>query len=362
MKNKSIYIIFLILFIGASLSSCFKDYEERYLFTDNRVEFQDAVINSSPLNLESHAYDVGRVRYRVNMTGTQRTTDMLLPFRLIPEKTTARRGVDYELPNGEYYTIAANSSFGWVELDILTSGSGKPKIELELLADTEKSIKVMDRDYHKIGFQILYPSTPPNPEDVHELNDIFILDNITFGSNSNSQYGNYIDALSGYSYITDGANLAQDKIDFIILRSGAGTEQNILLPSTSAGNLRAWASSKHIVDGDEAKGWDPWTVRNAGIIMRLQDPSSAELEIYEQATTKAELETAFAYYENNIVNRPAYNSTNHGPSTRIRQVSSGDILAFKSSSRDIVFLMKVEEVINGTTGHIKGQVKTAGEG
>src|SRR5690606_16768118 len=131
-------------------------------------------------------------------------------------------------------------------------------------------------------------------------------------SNANASYGNYIDAQTGYSYITDGANTAQDKIDFIILRSGAGTEQNILLPSTSDGNLRAWGSSKHIPDGDEAKGWEPWTVRNAGIIMRHPGPSSAELDIYEQATTKAELEAAFTYYENNIANRPAYNSTNHG--------------------------------------------------
>ena len=362
MRKLSIYHITIFLLTLGMLTSCFKDYEERYLFTDNRVEFEDAVINSSPLSLETHMHDEGVVRYRVNMTGAQRSTDITLPFRLVPEKTTARRGVDFDLPNGELYTIPANSSFGWVEVEILEDGSGKPKIELELLPDLEQEIKVMDRNYHKIGFQVLYPSTPPNPDDVHELNDIFILDNITFGANSNASFGNYIDAHTGYSYISDGAYNAQENIDFIILRSGAGTEQNILLPSTTDGNLRAWGNSKHVANGDESKGWDPWSVRNAGLIMRLPDPSSAELDLYEQATTKAELEAAFDYYEEHIVNRPSYNSTNHGPSTRIRQVSTGDILAFKSSSRDVVFLMKVEEVITGTTGHIKGQVKTAGEG
>lgn len=359
MKIKSIYLYPVLLLVIATFSSCFKDYEERYLFTDNRVEFQDAVINSSPLSLQPHAHDAGIVRYRVNMTGSQRSSEMKLPFRLIPEKTTARKGVDFDLPKGEFYTIPANSSFGWIEVQVLPTGSGKPKIEIELLPDLENGIKVMDRNYHQIGFQILYPSTPPNPDDIVELNDIFIYNNITFGSSSNASYGNFIDAQTGYSYITEGANEFQEKIDFMILRSGAGTEQNILLPSTSDGNLRAWGTSKHIADGDEAKGWAPWTVRNAGSIMRLPDPSSIELDIYDQASNKADLEAAFLYYQSNIANRPGYNSTNHGPSTRIRQVSNGDILAFKSSSRDVVFLMKVEEVVDGTTGHIKGQVKTA---
>lgn len=361
MKSK-IRIHFLILILSVFSVSCFKDYEERYLFTDNRVELQDAVINSSPLSLEPQNFDVGIVKYRVNMTGTQRSSDLKLPFRIVPEKTTAREEIDYKLPNGEFYTIPANSSFGWVEIEILEEGSGKPNIEIELLPDEEQEIKVMDRNYHKIGFQILYPSTPPNPDDIELINDIHIFNNITLGANSNASFGNYVDAKTGYVYISDGANNAQENIDFIILRSGAGTEQNILLPSTSNGNLTAWGNTKHIVNGDEDKGIEPWTVRNAGEIMRLPDPSSAEIDLYEQAMTKTELLSAYDEYLDNIENRPNYNSTNHGPSTRLREVSDGDLIAFKSADRDVVMLMLVEEVVDGATGYIKGQIKSGGEG
>lgn len=360
--KKNILIYTVILSISVLFNSCFKDYEERYLFTDNRVELQDAVINSSPLSLSPHDYDAGVVRYRVNMTGEQRSEDLKLPFRIVPEKTTAREDVDYRLPNGEFYTIPAHSSFGWVEIEILEDGSGKPKIEIELLPDEGQSVKVMDRNYHKIGFQILYPSTPPNPDDIEHLNDIRIYHNLTLGANSNATYGNFVDTESGYVYIPDGANNVQEKIDLIVLRSGAGTEQNILLPGTTNGNLNAWGSTKYIVGGDDAKGWEPWTIRNTGQIMRLPDPSSAELELFEEAETEADLLAAYQDYLDNIVNRPNYNATNHGPGTRIRQVSEGDIIAFKSSDRDVVMLMLVEEVIDGTTGHIKGKMKSGGQG
>src|SRR5699024_652208 len=132
-------------------------------------------------------------------------------------------------------------------------------------------------------------STPPNPDDIELINDIYIFNNITLGANSNASFGNYVDAKTGYVYISDGANNAQENIDFIILRSGAGTEQNILLPSTSNGNLTAWRNTKHFVNGDEDKVIEPWTVRDAGEIMRLPDPSSAEIDLYEQAMTKTEL-------------------------------------------------------------------------
>lgn len=355
MRHLYIILSFIIL---TTLAGCFKDYEERYLFTDNRVEFQDAVINSSPLNLPALSEKSGVVRYRVNMTGTQRTTDLTLPFRVIPEQTTARLGIDFSLPKGSSYTIPANSSFGWVEIEILQNGSGKPKIQLELLPDEEQSIKVMDRNYHKIGFQALFPSTPP--AEIELINDISIYSNITFGSASNPTYGNYIDARTGYSYITDGANNVQDKIDFVVLRSGAaGSEQNILLPSS--GDMSAFAPAKHIVLGDPITGAAPWTIRNNGEIMRLHNATVEELDLFENAVTKTDLFSAYDYYFSIIKDRPGYSSSPHGPARRVRTVAVGDIVAFKSAVRDVVLLMKVEEVVDGSVGYIKGKVKSGGE-
>src|SRR5690606_4086973 len=105
-------------------SACFEDYEERYQFTDNRVEFQDAVINANspgktfPI-LAPLANDVGTVQYRINMTGEQQDVARTVDFRVVPEETTAVEGKDYALPDGESIAIPANSSFGYLALEVL---------------------------------------------------------------------------------------------------------------------------------------------------------------------------------------------------------------------------------------------------
>lgn len=350
--KKLIYIPFLLVI--TLFTSCFKDYEERYLFVDNRVEFEAAVINPNasgrvfPL-LTPLDFDAGVVRYQVNMTGEQHATDLTLSFRVVPEESTARADIDYRLPKGNTFVIPANSSFGWVEIEVLPGGTGSPRLVLELLPTD--GIKVMDR-YHMIGQQILFPSTPPNPDDIEEINDIRYFTNITFGTTGNSAVGSFIDLHTGYAYILNGATANQPLIDFIILRSGAGTEQNILTPSS--GSLTAWGSTSHIPA--------EWDIRNTGQLMRLPNPSSQELELFELAQTKADLDAAYDYYLANIADRPNYSSTNDGPSTRIRAVGSGDLIAFRSASRDVIAIMKVDESLPGTTGHLRGDLKSAGEG
>ncbi|SFB83200.1 protein of unknown function [Parapedobacter composti] len=337
-----------------SLTSCFKDYEERYLFTENRIEFHDAVINSNasgrnyPL-LPGVSHEAGVIEFRVNMTGLQKDYDRTINFRVVPEESTAREGVDYRLPTNGTFVIPANSSFGWVQVEILTTGSGSPRLVLELL--TTDDVRAMD-GYHRIGFQILYPSTPPNPDEVEVINDMTFFKNLTFGAQSNPSVGNYIDMHTGYAYIVSGADANPEKIDFIVLRSSAGTEHNILTPSS--GSVTAWGGSSHIPE--------QWNVRNGGTLMRLPNPSNEELALFEEAESKADLIVAYEQILANIQSRPGYNSTNDGPSTRIRAVGVGDILLFRSNDRDVVSMIKVEEMVPGTAGYLKVQAKKGGEG
>lgn len=347
--KKLLYMPFVLFTL--TLAGCFKDYEERYLFSDNRVEFDDAVINPNGSGvtfpwLTPLPNDVGTVRYRVNMTGEQKNVDRTVNFRLVPERTTAREGIDFRLPHGTSFTIPANSSFGWVEIEVLPDGSGSPRIVLELLPTGD--IGVMDR-YHQIGQQILFPSSPP--ETVEEINDIRYFPNIIFGANSNQSVGNYIDLHTGYAYIASGADANQANIDIIILRSGTGTEQNILTPSSSS--VTAWSTSSRIAS--------TWDVRNGGELMLLPNASSVELDLFENAQTKADLEAAYQYYFDNLQDRPNYHSY-HGPNTRIRQVESASIVAFRSSSRDVIAIMRVDESVPGAAGHLKGDLKSGGEG
>src|SRR5690606_6829367 len=264
-KMKNIYRPILLCLALLGVSACFEDYEERYLFTDNRVEFQDAVINSNapgktfPI-LSPLANDVGTVRYRINMTGEQVDVARNVEFRVVPEETTALEGKDYALPQGVSVSIPAGSSFGYLEVEVLPGGSGSPTVVFELLETGD--IGVLDR-YHRIGIRIAYPKLSPDPDEVLTINDIQHFTNITFGANSNQNVGNFIDALTGDAYITSGADANSEHIDFIVLRSGAGTEQNILVPSS--GSVTAWGTSSHIPD--------VWPVRNAGALVRIANPT-----------------------------------------------------------------------------------------
>lgn len=350
---KSIYRTLLFCLVVTVFSGCFDDYEERYLFTDNRVEFDAAVTTPNASGktfpiLDPLTIDSGTVSFRINMTGEQGDVDRKVDFRVVPEESSALEGKDYNLPNGSSITIPANSSFGYLELEVLPVGSGSPIVVFELLETGD--ISVMDR-YHRIGVQILFPKTSPNPEEVETINDLRHFHNVTFGSNTNRNIGNYIDARTGDAYITSGADDNTELIDFIVLRSGAGTEQNILVPSSSA--VTAWGSSSHIPD--------QWPVRNEGTLARIATPTLAELDAYDAASTKAELLTLYNDLVDDIADRPGY-STYHGPGTRIREVAAGDLLLFYSTDRDVIAIIKVEEVVNGSDGHIQGQMKSGGEG
>lgn len=338
----------------ALLSSCFKDYEKRYIFTDNLVEFDDAVIN--PNISTSSAYpmlatvpmDVGVVRYRVNMTGEQKNKDRKVNFRVVPDLSTAVEGVDYTLPTGNSFIIPANSSFGYVEVEVLPEGSGIPTIVLELLETDD--IGVMDR-YHRIAFKIVFPMVSPNPSEVEKINDLIFFKNLMFGAQSNDNIGFNIDVEKGNVYVGDGADKNQEKIDFMLLRSSVN-EMNFIPPGAPNGTLNAFASSKHMPD--------EWTVRNAGTFMRLPNPAAFEQEFFDNAQSAADLLNAYDEILANIDNRPAYNSTNDGPSsTRIRYIDQGHIIAFKSSDRNLVALIRVIEMVPGTKGHLIVEMKSA---
>src|SRR5690606_2478320 len=153
------------------------------------------------------------------------------------------------------------------------------------------------------------------------------------------------------AYTASGAAKYQENIDFIMMRSEAGTQFNIIPPSSSS--VTAWGSSKPVAD---------WDVRNAGQLMRLPNPSSVEMDLFENAQSKADLDAAYDYYLANIADRPDYSLTNDGPSTRLRLVDTGCLVAFRSTDRDVIALIYIEESDVRSAGYLKGRMKSAGEG
>lgn len=346
MKKNINFLLYGLFFL---LTGCFKDYEERYLFEENRIEFNDAVINS---NASGKTFPIlgpvpaanGKLVFRVNMTGKQSGHDIKLKFKVISEETTAVEGRDYRLPNGEEFIIPANSSFGQIEVDILPGGSGSPTIAIELLPTDD--IDIMTR-YHKIACRFVYMLTVPDPSKLQVVNDMLVYRDFSVGSYSNQNIGNYAD-LSNYNiYTVDGANANQEHIDLITL-FGSSSGMNLLLPSSTS--FTGWGSTSHIPT--------TWTKRNDGILMRIPNPEADELALFENANSVSGLLSAYSYFLSTIADRPGYNSTNDGPSTRVRNMADGDLVVYYSLERGVVSLLKVKSVTSSASGSITVDAKT----
>ncbi|MBS9524555.1 DUF4843 domain-containing protein [Litoribacter ruber] len=129
------YIYLMLMGIMALTTSCFENYEERYLFTDQRIEFQEAVVRNNapgrdyPL-LPTQA--LGEAGYQVNMFGEQLPQPVNLEFRVDAEASNAIEGVHYTLPNDNFFEIEANSSFGEVLVERLEFDEEEDQIVLVL--------------------------------------------------------------------------------------------------------------------------------------------------------------------------------------------------------------------------------------
>ncbi|NGM61303.1 DUF4843 domain-containing protein [Sphingobacterium sp. SGG-5] len=342
--RKLFYLAYSVLFL---LTGCFKDFEERYLFEENRLEFNDAVLNG---NASGRTYPIlgpvpaadGNLIFQVNMTGKQVDHDRKFKFRVVADETTAVEGRDYRLLHGDEYTIPANSSFGQIEIEILPDGSGSPTIVLELLPTDD--VKVMDR-YHKIGSRFVYLLTIPDPSQLETVNDITVFKDFVIGSYSNQNIGYFADLSNYYVYTADGAEAGPENIDIVHLH-GASTGANLLLPSYTRFDL--W----------NVRDPRTWTHRNDGVLMRLPNPNPDELALFENATSVSDLLTAYGYYAATLSSRPGYSSTKDGPSARIQGIGAGDLIVYYSTERSIVTLFKVKAVDSGSAGSLTMEAKT----
>jgi hypothetical protein len=143
-----------LLVMMVSLSSCFKNYDERYHYTAPTIEFENAVSLSKavgknyPILPAKQKPSSGVVKYRVNLFGTPPSQDVTLSFGVVTTETTALEGTDYRLPNGTTFTVSKGSSFGYVEVEALNTITGTPLLVLELTG-TDK-VKTADL-YKTIG-------------------------------------------------------------------------------------------------------------------------------------------------------------------------------------------------------------------
>ncbi|KEO74081.1 DUF4843 domain-containing protein [Anditalea andensis] len=153
MKKHTYWIAVILITIT---SSCFENYEERYLFTDLRIEFQEAVVRNNAAGRDYPVLPlqpVGERGYQVNLFGGQLRAAENLAFRVDEEASTAVEGIHYSLPNDTYFQLEADSSFGEVVVEKLSFPSVQGQLILVLELIGNENI-VASENHKRIGVRL----------------------------------------------------------------------------------------------------------------------------------------------------------------------------------------------------------------
>lgn len=79
----------------------------------------------------------GKIKLRVNLVGAQQSVDQVISYGIVPNETfvsgtiaadAAVKGTHYN--TGSTFTIPANSSFGFIEIDVINPGTALAKDQL----------------------------------------------------------------------------------------------------------------------------------------------------------------------------------------------------------------------------------------
>lgn len=151
------YMFFLTILL-LTLTGCFKDYKEDFLFRDFQVEID---IASKESNAPGKGWPVmptydkgsGLKTFQVNLIGGLKPEVQVIKVRAVPEESTAVEGLHYSLPDNATFEIPANSSTGTLSVNILDfpATAGSASLVLELVGNDQ--IKPA-ANYKRIGINI----------------------------------------------------------------------------------------------------------------------------------------------------------------------------------------------------------------
>ncbi len=159
MKRDHIFFLIGILMLN-TLFACQKDLNERYLLTDNSIEFEDAasttvaVGKDYPIVTRTISPTNTEVSFQVNLSGTQFNEDQTFQVKLVNAETTSVENRDFSVNGDKTFTIPKGKSKGTVKVQASGTGIGSTVLVLELVGNDK--IKV-SKNYSKVGVRCVYP-------------------------------------------------------------------------------------------------------------------------------------------------------------------------------------------------------------
>ncbi len=144
--------IIVALITTVLCSSCFEDESDK-LFRGAFVEFDETSFATNPDTFVKQVREDARSTVtQVNLVGAHRSSDQVIRFSVDPE-STAVAGTNYDLQGNEF-TIPANSSFGFLSVDLLDSPMGEDEsVTLILILEGNNDI-LPSENYKRLTYQI----------------------------------------------------------------------------------------------------------------------------------------------------------------------------------------------------------------
>jgi len=164
-------IFYLFLFSIAGISGCIKN--DLVTWQGSQVEFDAATWNANsagvtyPIVTRVPVYGgaistsnspvlltrtTGSFQLRVNLVGAQRSSDATFTYHVVTGESTAVQGTHYATFSGTG-TIPANTSFGYITINILDPGATSGSKILVLGLTDNENFKA-NTNYAKIGLSI----------------------------------------------------------------------------------------------------------------------------------------------------------------------------------------------------------------
>ena len=182
-----------------------------------------------------------------------------------------------------------------------------------------------------------------SPADQSNLMTIFDANFVNPGTTSGIRY---LDFSTGISYNNIDVMQNQEKIDFVCFNSSV-YGINMLVPSDEV-SLNGFGGGR-TMNSD-------WIVKNEGVLLKLNASSEAD-SLFLFTINNEMIRNAFDSINQNISNTGGYDVRVNGPGGKIEHVNVGDLLVFKSVSRNIYGLAKVTELVPGNSGNVTLSVK-----
>ncbi|NGF55200.1 hypothetical protein G5B00_01630 [Parapedobacter sp. SGR-10] len=160
--------------------------------------------------------------------------------------------------------------------------------------------------------------------------------------------GNMVDLDKRHAYPLDEAGYNPKRIDFGYMY-GSNTGGNLMVP-VSQGFLTFGNPFK-----DALLSWG--NNRNNGYFINMGNDQKAQ-EIFNTLQSADSLAILYERWFDKIMEVPNYEPSKHGPGQRVRNMTIGDVLLFRSENKDTYHIFRITKLVLSNNGLIELEVKS----